>query len=430
MSKHLNVLIIVIMLGVSVTFSVIYINKYVDFSSTDSLGPTVEADTQVPSKPEENLPDVEYSVFPRVAVRGKDSIVNVTGGPGSEYLCDSYHLGGSIYALISTDSNGDDYRARGQGIAVARFDEGCNLKETLTLENSIGCRYLCACPSASGLLIVASCTEGIRVWSVSTSMVSYQTNLPYVAESACAILDGEENIVSVCGERLYLFSLTPSLDIGFSFSVGEAGYEAFALYSYIDEYRLFVRGLGTGAVYRANRQGFIEKHVTMRADAVTPCETGFVLGGAREHATIEIYDYQMNPLSTLDLPRCETLTLSSYSGGVIVLLGDELNTTAYLLCSHGDLICSTVLGAGIPYGTPSYTDGRFVISCIEDQQITVYSYKPMDQSIVNLHVVLGAERAQIWTKGAYLFLACDTIFDYGDFTLKMGGRDVYLLRFQ
>ncbi|MBO4534444.1 MAG: hypothetical protein J5755_00730, partial [Clostridia bacterium] len=186
--KSIKIVGVVCLLAVSVLSGVVYLKHYVLTPKSETVATVAETNAE-PVLPE---PQIEYSVFPREATPVKGGVVNATGGPAEEILLSSFRLGGYVYAILSTTSNGLDYRASTPSLGVAKFDSGLTLLGTVTLP--VKGSLLAATPYDYGLLLVVGTGEGLALVSVAPTLQVATKSLPYQVNSAC-VLYGSDGVV-------------------------------------------------------------------------------------------------------------------------------------------------------------------------------------------------------------------------------------------
>ncbi|MGI6701007.1 MAG: hypothetical protein ACOX3U_00845 [Christensenellales bacterium] len=110
---------------------------------------------------------IVYSILPRSAVTGEGGEYHInTGGPMSDKLKDVIDIGGYYYLILETASNGGDYRAETESVAVAKLDYSGTLLSTVTLINTRNEKYLCSKINNNGILIAAKGAGGITYYDV------------------------------------------------------------------------------------------------------------------------------------------------------------------------------------------------------------------------------------------------------------------------
>ncbi len=119
--------------------------------NTNTEGSTTET---TPEKPKKN-----YTIFPKPSCNYlNNSRLNNIGGTGTEKLLNSFIIGGEIFLLVETNSNGYDFSAETKSYAVATLDLDLNLISTKILKKSTE-KYLGSTIFSSGILLVTANNE-------------------------------------------------------------------------------------------------------------------------------------------------------------------------------------------------------------------------------------------------------------------------------
>ena len=142
-----------------------------------------------------------------------------------------------------------------------------------------------------------------------------------------------------------------------------------------------------------------------------------------------LYDTTFGLEKQIALPKAEYETLASYDKGLLTLCVTSQGYTGQLLCNHGDILTTFSLPQGTLLSAPIWErDGAMLVAMQQENALTVYRYMPFGPQPTTLCTIQGANNAKLWTTSGYLYVACDSLFDYGVFGQRIGGRDVYLLR--
>ena len=369
-------------------------------------------------------PTVTYSRLPRIPYTYDGVTCNVTGTEGNESVLDYYAFGGEVYVILSTDTDGQDYRAEGPSLAVARFDDACVLKDTLTLPQSGGCTYLCASLYDYGLLLVGAGNGQLRLWTVSTNMTVRTVGYPYVATAASALYDDGANVVAASGDKMHLLSVGADLQLRWYHTVDAGGMRVAQLYAYRDAYMAVCTGVSTACCHRFDAGGVTGRAVLPSFDAITPYAEGFALASLADNK-VYLVDYDLVRRGEVSFGRASRVQLAAYDRGILLLAEDAV-TTGYLICNHGDVQYTFTTECG--HTSLQYTDGRFVMAVQSGRQTVLYTYVPFEYAPLAVCTYAGAANPSVWQHGRYLYCVCQSIFDYNYFTGALGGQDVYLLR--
>jgi len=167
---------VTVLVAVSLFFIILYKNLFVDAPT----GNTEEQPT-ISTSPEETDnnddddddddtpigPVITYSTFPRIAITNSEGeFYTNTGGSSNEKLKDVIDIGGYYYLILETSSNGKDYRAETQSIAVAKLDYSGTISKTLTLVSTRNETYLASKLTNSGFLVAAKGSDGITYYLI------------------------------------------------------------------------------------------------------------------------------------------------------------------------------------------------------------------------------------------------------------------------
>lgn len=158
-------------------------------------------DTPVP-------PVIEYSEFPRPAyTNANGEFYNNTGGTGNDTLKDVINLAGYYYLILETNSNGNDYMAERNSIALAKFNYGGELEDTLTLKATRDEYYLASKITNNGILISAQGEGGIVYYLINFDFTysklqtadNYQQIKMYYTRDYTLVLGAKDNTLSIKG---------------------------------------------------------------------------------------------------------------------------------------------------------------------------------------------------------------------------------------
>lgn len=419
--KSIKIVGVVCLVAVSVLSAVFYLKLYILTPKTAEVATIAESSLPTPQEP---APVIEYSVFPRAPKTVAGGVANHTGGAGEEKLLSSYRLGGCVYALLSTTSNGLDYRALAPSLAVAKFDGGMALLATVTLP--VQGNLLAVTPYDYGLLLVVSHEDGLTLVGVDPSLQVATKSLPYHVTSACATYGADGVVVAGAGERLYFFGVDASLSVTFSHSIQGEGYLVSYMYAYAGHYIVFGRGVSDGVAYALSPSGVLGRYAVARPDAITPYPEGYAVVTLGDKATVYRYDYALSYLGATTLETASSCAVGSYEQGLWVVLGKTSGTVGYTLCRHGDVQCKIDLPDGTPT-TPMWSGDAFLYWA-EGEEGRLVAYTPLTNTCQTLATVVGARGVEWWRQGSTLYLMCDSDFTYGYFEGGFGGRDVYMLK--
>lgn len=429
--KSSRIMMIISMLCVSVVCAVLYVHRFVVAPSTSLTGDDV---TTVGKADEPPLPDtpvtppVEYSVLPRQPRLIDGIAVGVSGGVQDEFALESYTLGGYLYAVVRTFSNGLDYRAADAGsLAVARYDSNGVLTNTVTLDNSAGCEYLCSCLYDNGILIAAKEQDAMRLFGVSFSLSQSTAPIPYRVEQARCIYTAGGAVLAAVGERLHVFCMDTNLQVGWSYSTPALGYRLLDLYDYNGVYSVFCAGTTAGAVFRFSSSGLLGQTTIERPDVVVPYASGYVVGRAGIVAKLYGYDYELGYIGCTELGAGSALWIGSYSGGVVAFAKENQKIAGYLLCNHLDIQCTFDLPSGDLSQDPEWHNGYFLTGLSSAEQWQPIAYTPLTNTVQRYTPLTGAEHTRLWPTASGIGVLCDSTYQYGVFADNKGGRDVFWL---
>ena len=427
--KASRVLLIMICLVTSLAFGIVYVYRYVYpkdvVASTVSSRSVADASGEAQAASEDTLvaaPTVTYSAFPRLAYVYDGVTVGVTGTKGTETYLDHYAFGGYVYVMLSTDTDGEDYRATGPSLAVARFDEGCTLTDTVTLPRSSGYTYLAAAMYDYGVMLVASSSTDLRVWTVSTNLTVRTAAYPYVATAARLLYADGLNVLCATGDTLHLLALTADLQTAW-YHATPTTQSLVALYAYGEQLVAFCTDRTSGSAYVFDKQGYRTRAVLPAVSAVTPFAGGYAVASLAD-CTLSFLDYQFARTGAMTFAAgTRAVRLASYDKGVLLMADGH----GYLLCNHGDVQYTFATPLQVA-GTVEWRDDRFYFATAYATTTTVYTYRPFDAAPVESASYVGAALPDLFVRGGYVYCLCTSTFDYGYFQGSLGDADVYLLR--
>lgn len=163
---------ITVLIAVSLFFVVLYKNVFLDDKPKGQTEQQPPSNSNPPDDDEKNdppvvIPEIKYSTFPRVASTSNNGEYYInTGGTSDEILKDVIDIGGFFYLILETDSNGYDYRAERESIAIAKMSNDGTIISTLTLMANRNEYYLCSKITNYGMLIAASGKGGITYYGI------------------------------------------------------------------------------------------------------------------------------------------------------------------------------------------------------------------------------------------------------------------------
>ena len=427
--KASRIVVVLVCLCVCALFTVLYVRHYVvqPLNQPATAGVTNDIATGTTATV---VPEVTptYSTLPRFAAQVQQFVCNVTGTRGEESIIDYYAFGGYVYVLLYTDTDGDDYRAQGRSLAVARFDADCTLRDTLTLPRSAGYTYMCASLGDYGLLIAAMGQTDMRVWSVSVNLVAKTQEYPYTATDARMVYGREGNVLCFTGDKLYAMCLSPSLNVLWLHSASLDAMRLVDVYITASTYTVVCTSATQGAAYTLSAHGFVMRTSLVAIDAITPYAGGYAVVN-NVMSSLYLYDISFGLVKTVSSIGGGYAAIASFANGLVLLAGDARGYTGILLCNHGDALCTFTLPEGSFMGQPQLVDdGALLFSMQDGSAWQLYRYVPFDSVPTLVCRVQGALDVHYWVAGGYLYCVCDSLFDYGCFQSCIGGRDVYILR--
>ena len=426
--KASRVLLIMICLVTSLVFGILYVYRYVfekditpaSASITGAYADKAEGERVTEAAPV--LPAVTYSALPRIAYTYDGVSVGVTGTKGMESLLDYYAFGGHVYVILSTDTDGDDYRAEGVCLAVARFDDGCTLLDTVTLPKSAGYTYLSACMYDYGLVVAAASLTDLRVWTVSTNLTVRTAAYPYVVQAAEMVYDKGAVVLVASGDKLHALSIGADLQTLWYYATPIGTQSVAALYTYGDAYVVLCSDLSAGSAYTVDAAGYRSRAVLPAVSAVTPYAGGYAIA-SRVDSCVYFVDYTFARTGVLPLFSFDAVRLCSYDKGVVCIA----DRAGYLLCNHGDVQYTFTLSVD-PASPVIYIGGSFYFASASASGASIYAYRPFTAAPVVTAEYVGASAPRFWPSKGYLYCLCTSTFDYGYYAGAIGARDVYLLR--
>lgn len=229
---------ITVLIAVSLFFVILYRNTFIlnnpegQTEIPPVTSPPVDNDEDDEEDDEEIPvivgPVITYSTFPRVAITSSNGeFYTNSGGASDEKLMNVIDLGGFYYLILETNSNGRDYRADRDSVAVAKFNHEGTLVNTVTLNANRNEYYLQSKITNNGILIAAKGTGGITYYNVSFDLTSskavtadnYSEILMYYT-SEHTLMAGVDNknlvVYAVDGNLNKVFSNTIEFEVNIS----------------------------------------------------------------------------------------------------------------------------------------------------------------------------------------------------------------------
>lgn len=170
-----------VLIAVSVFFIILYRNIYTQETETGrtednppvvaSPPPTDEDNDEDPEDPIVEGPIIVYNTFPREAITNSQGEFYLnTGGVGNEKLMDVIDFAGHYYLILETNSNGKDYRADRDSVALCKINYNGEILNTLTLNASRNEYYVESKITNNGILIAARGQGGITYYNVTFNL--------------------------------------------------------------------------------------------------------------------------------------------------------------------------------------------------------------------------------------------------------------------
>lgn len=442
MKKFFKALFFLALVTTSIFFGVIYYDTYIaSKDTTKSINNTVitstsKTDTSAPITP---ISNIVYSVFPRTAAESGGKTINHTGGKGEDTLLDYLLLGEDIFVILSTDSEGFDYKAKTANLAVARFSLDGTLLDCVTLLSSQPVRYLACAPYENGIMLTGS-TEGFTViYAVTTALTYTEKHLPFTSDSAI-MYDNYPYTVTVAADnaRIRFLSFDGSLNYGFNYAeTCESQVEFLSLYYTSGEYALFYNDGTRGNYLSFSEQGISRKKTLFNQPlaSVLPSENGFVSAHCLDGTSyLTTLGFNLTSVQTTPLAEGTAVTLAPSGRGFLALVCDGRSTQAVTICRHGDVISKDCYSmSGITAVTDcAIGDTEIAILGTKGGQLALNRFDTESNCFtesVNLRVPDNLN-ARCFKGKTELFVLTDTLAANGDFAGNFGKTDVFLLLYK
>ena len=453
MKSALKGLAVIILIGVSVCFSVIYYNTFIRdkvFAENDGEAggvqtvPTPTPTDQEENKPDEKVPDPVIPVFrtelPRNANKLLSGFINNVGGYGIETLYECYKLGERYVAIIGTTSDNCDIHENGSGIAIANFDQAGTLLSTYSLQADKREKYLSSSLYDNGIMIVTTNQTNVIIHSIAIDGSVNRLNLSISSDKAISYYTSIGTVVACfTNDKIQVFCVGASLSVIYNFSFSAEGTtEPLALFK-SGNFVLFANGANSGKIFSFDLSGKTGSINLQTIKDVIPTSEGYLVA-TKSNGKIFLnrYSYNLQALGTTELASGENVKLAvSETGYFALTFGGETPSSSYFLCKHFDTVSvnkSDYLGFTSVSEIITISDKIYFVSTLRGASY-IYEYntnnhvaKPMIQleNSDDLRFFLTTNNAgnEVYTLTMF-FSSTNTI---GDYSNNFGSSDVWMKR--
>lgn len=454
MKSALKGLAVIILIGVSVCFSVIYYNTFIrdkvfaenegDMDGVQTV-PTPTPQDKEEEKPDEKLPDPVIPVFrtelPRNANKLLDGYINNVGGYGIETLYDCYKLGERYTAIFGTTSDNCDILDNGSGVAIANFDQAGTLLNTYSLQADRREKYLSSSLYDNGILIVTTDQTNVIIHSIALDGSVNRLNLSISADKAISYYTSIGTVVACfANDKIQVFCVGASLSVIYNFTFSAEGMsEPLALFK-SGNFVLFANGAKSGKIFSFDLSGNSTSINLPIIKDVIPTSEGYLVATASSGKIfLNRYSYSLQALGTTELASGENVKLAvSETGYFAITFGGETTSSSYYLCKHFDTVSvnrSDYLGFTSISDVITMKDKIYFVSTLRGTSY-IYEYntnnhvaKPImtlqnseDLRFFMQHNGIGNEERYSLTM---FFSSTNTIGDYAN---NFGSSDVWMKR--
>lgn len=456
MKSALKGLAVIILIGISVCFSVIYYNTFIRdnvFAENNEKIDGVQTElTQKPNQdtnePVEKDPEPVIPVFrtelPRSANKLPSGYLNNVGGYGIETLYDCYKLGERYTAIISTTSNNCDIRENGSGIAIANFDQTGTLLSTYSLKADKREKFLCSSLYDNGIFIVTSNQTNTIIHTVAIDGSVNKLNLSISADKAISYYTSIGTIVVCFTENnVQVFCIGASLSVIYNFSFAKEGMsEAVALFKSGD-FVLFANGANSGKIFSFDLKGNCNSINLPIIKDVIPTSEGYLIATASNGKIfLNRYSYSLSALGSTELTKAENIKLATTETGYFAITyGADMLTSSYYLCKHFDTVStnkSDYLGFSSVSEVVTINDMVYFVSSLRGASY-IYEYNTNNHIAKPIICLENSDDLRFFIQKGYsgtsaengtltmLFSSTNTI---GDYSNNFGSSDVWIKRME
>lgn len=454
MKSALKGLAVIILIGVSVCFSVIYYNTFIRdrvFAENDGESEGVQTvPTPTPTDQEENKPDEVFpdpvipvfrTEFPRNANKLLDGFINNVGGYGIETLYDCYKLGERYTAIFGTTSDNCDIRENGSGIAIANFDQSGTLLNTYSLQADRREKYLSSSLYDNGILIVTTNQTNVIIHSIAIDGSVNRLNLSLSSDKAITYYTSIGTLVACfTKDKIQVFCVGASLSVIYNFSFSAEGMtDPVALFK-SGNFVLFANGANSGKIFSFDLSGNSTSINLPTIKDVIPTSEGYLIATKSSGKIfLNRYSYNLQALGTTELASGENVKLAvSETGYFALTFGGETPSSSYFLCKHFDTVSinrSDYLGFSDVREVITIKDKIFFVSTLRGTSY-IYEYNVNNhvarpilqlQNSEDLRFFLTSRSSggeEIYTLTTF-FSSTNTIGDYAN---NFGSSDVWMRR--
>lgn len=457
MKSALKGICVIILIGISISFSVIYYNTFIrekvfadNEEKIDGVQTVVSPSNnptnpdQTETKPPETIIPVFRTELPRNATKLLDGYVNNVGGYGIETLYECYKLGSKYTAILSTTSDNCDIRENGSGIVVADFDQSGTLLSTYSLKADKREKYLCSSLYDNGILVITSNQTNIIIHAIGLDGSVNKLNLSISSDKAVSYYTSIGTVVACFSDnKINVFCIGTSLSVLYNFAFSsEDTTEAVALYK-SGNFVLFANGKNSGKIFNFDLSGNCSSlNLPIIKDVIPTAEGYLVATYSSGKIFLNRYSYNITSLGTTELGTAENVKLASTDTGYFAITyGSEMLTSSYFLCKHFDTVStnkSDYLGFSTIDEIITIDDMIYFVSYLRGTSY-IYEYntnnhiaKPLIslQNSENLKFFIQKGSGTLTSENYTLTMLFSSSNTVGDFSGNFGAYDVWIKRIQ
>lgn len=456
MKSALKGLSVIVLIGISICFSVIYYNTFIkekvfaeDDNKIDGVQTVITPNNNDSSnnnvsneKPPEPVIPVFRTELPRNATKLLDGYINNVGGYGVETLYDCYKLGEKYTAIISTTSDNCDIRENGSGIAIANFDQLGTLLNTYSLSADMREKYLCSSLYDNGIMVITSNQTNIIIHGIGLDGSVNKLNLSLSSDKAICYYTSIGTVVACFSNNsIHVFCIGASLSVIYNFTFSSEGMqEPVALFK-SGNFILFANGTNSGKMFNFDLNGNCSTiNLAIIKDVIPTAEGYLVATASSGKIFLNRYSYNLTALGTNELAKADNVKLASTETGYFAITyGAESMTASYYLCKHFDTVStnkSDYLGFSNISEIITKDDKIFFMGYLKGSSY-VYEYNSNNHTAKPLISLQNSDNLKFFLQNGYatngnenyiitmLFTSTNTI---GDYTNNFGSSDVWIKR--
>lgn len=344
---------ITVLIAVSLFFAVVYKSVFIDknkigLNEGDKISTEITNGEKSPTNndnPPTPPPKVDYSVFPRNSkeyINSQNRYAHI-GGNKNDYVKNVIELKDFYFLVCQTNSNGDDFSATRQSIAIAKLQLDGTLIKTYTIPFSEDEYYLNSKRFGNNIFIASKSNNTTNFYQVNSDLTVNKLNLQTQTNSLNLYytpIPSQMVCIGVNGKNMYIKVVDNTLCIKHSYAreYAENDIKIFNIFTNIAGYSVVMKRDTTNYISNFNFEGnFLNEYEISKRELIKiiPCREGYnVLEKSGEDIifrTIDNINYQ-NVSYIDEVVVGQGINADFYNkknGSIIFIYSNNSNTKVY-----------------------------------------------------------------------------------------------------